>query len=278
MRRKSTWLFVCLLILRCSVADAQTRTSIRLEPKPDQTVHVTTTQEFAISFSGGAAAGEAPPEMLTETVLGYTQVNGPFDDQNRMESQLTLERIEMRQSINGIAKPLGNIAKLQGRSLTAVFDRGGKLVDLKVPQDLQDASSVLKQMVAFAYSALSFLPPTAMSVGDTETAPSTIPLRLPGSATPLPYQTRTATTLRAVEKNGGDRVARLEQLIQSAGSTDLLKVKGTGTIEVNLDRGFVAATTTEWSFEGDDKMAQTGTASPLGAVHGTIRVTVASHE
>jgi hypothetical protein len=162
--------------------------------------------------------------------------------------------------------------------VTAVFDRGGRLVDLRVPQDLQQVSAVLKQLVAGAYGAWNFLPAAEMSVGETETAPSIIPLRLPRNTTPVPYQTRTVTKLRAVEKNGIDRVARFEQHIESAAETDLMKVNGTGTIDVNLDRGFVMASATEWSFAGNDGMTGSANAAQSGAVRGTLRVTMAASE
>jgi hypothetical protein len=270
---------MCLLVLKCAAAGAETRISIRLEPKADQSIHVTSTQGFSIGLDKGAAAGEpAAPQIVSETVLGYLQANGRFDDQGQMESQLTIERFEMTQSFNGKAKSPGNLGQFVGRSMTAVFDRAGKLVDLKLPTELQPASTVLRQLVAGAYGALNFLPAAAMSVGETVTAPSTIPLRLPTSRTPVPYQTRTVTTLSAIEKSGGDRVARFAQRIESATDTDLLKVNGTGTIDVNLDRGFVTASATEWSFAGDSGGTRGASTATPGAVHGTMRVTVSAHE
>ena len=267
------------MFLICAVAGAQTRISVRPTPKPDQTVHITSKQEFSISLDGGAAAGlPASSQIMTEMVLAYTQANGRFDDEGRMESQLTIDRLDMKQSINGNAKPPGNVGQVLGGSITAVFDRQGKLVEIKVPKELQQASAILKQLVAGANGPISFLPATAMSVGDTETVPSTIPLQLSGSAAPVPYQTRTVTTLRAVEKTGDDRVAHFEQRVESAAATDLLKVNGTGTIDVNLDRGYISASATEWNFVGDSGMTRSATAAPGGAVRGTIRVTVSAHE
>ncbi|HEY2016974.1 MAG TPA: hypothetical protein VGH38_25895 [Bryobacteraceae bacterium] len=270
---------LCLLVLRGAVPAAQTRISVRLEPKPERIIHVTTSQEFSMALNGGASTDAlAGSQIVTETVLGYAQANGHFDDQGRMESQLTIERIDMKQSLNGTAKSPANLDQFVGRSMTAVFDRAGKLVDVKVPKDMQPASTVLKQLVAGANGATNYLPAAEMSVGETETSPSTIPLRLPGSATPTPYQTRTVTTLRAVEKSGSDRVARFDQRIDSAGETDSLKVKGTGTIDVNLDRGYVTASSTEWSFSGESTMSGSAPASQRGAVRGVMRVKVTAHE
>lgn len=257
----------------------ETRISIQREPKANQVLHVTTTQELSISPEGSTvAAGSAAGQIATETVLGYTQANGRFDDQGRMESYLTIERIDMKQAVDGTTKPPGNLTQLLGRSVTAVFDRSGKLVDLKVPQDLQQTSPVLKQLVAGANGPWNFLPAAAMSVGETETTPSTIPLRIPGGTTPVPYQTRTVTKLRAVDKSGNDRVAHFEQRIESAAETDLMKVNGTGTIDVNLDRGFVTASTTEWTFGGGTGTPINSATAQPGAVQGTIKVTMAANE
>src|SRR5436190_3755059 len=154
------------LFLICAVAGAQTRVSVRPEPKPDQTLHVTSKQEFSISMDGGVAPGQpAAAQIMTEMILEYTQANGRFDEQGRMESQLTIEHFDMKQSINGNPKPPGNVGQLLGSSITAVFDRGGKLVDVKVPKELQQASAILKQLVAGANGPVSFLPATAMLVG-----------------------------------------------------------------------------------------------------------------
>jgi hypothetical protein len=275
----SRWLVLCLLVAGCAVAGAQVRIPIRPAPKPDQTIHVTTTQEFSISMDGGAAAGEpGRAQFVTKSVLGYIQSNGRFDDQGRMESRLTIDRIEAEQTLNGTAKPQGNIGQIVGRSLTAVFDRAGKLVDIKVPQELQQASGTLKQLVAGAYGAWNFLPETAMAIGETATVPSDIPLRLPGSTTTAPYQTRTVIRLSAVEKGDRDRIARLEQRIESAAETDQLKVNGAGTIDVNLDRGFVTASTIEWTFTGVFPATGSAAAAQSAQVRATVKVTVTANE
>ncbi len=268
----------CLLIAGGAVAGAQTRISVRPEPKPDQSIHVTATQAISISLDGAAAGQPEAALVATEAVLGYTQTNGRFDDQGRMESQLTIERFDIKQSLNGSTKPSDNIGDLVGGSMTAVVDRGGKLVDLQVPKELQQASSVLKQLVAGVYGALNLLPPSAMAIGESESLPSTIPVRLPGSKTSVPYQTLTVTTLRAVDNNGSDRIAHFEQRVESAAGTDLTKVDGTGTIDVNLDRGFVTASATEWTFAGDLRTTNGATAAQPVAFRGVIKVTVAAHE
>lgn len=272
-------LVLWLLVAGGAVADAQIRFSIRPAPKPDQTIHVTTTQEFSISMNGGApAGGPGGAQLVTKSVLGYTQSNGRLDDQGRMESRLTIDRIEADQTLNGKPNTPGNMDQLVGRSLTAVFDRTGKLVDITVPKELQQASGMLKQLVAGAYGASNFLPDSTMALGDTATVPSDIPLRLPGSTATAPYRTRTIVKLRAVDTRGSDRIARLEQRIESAEENAQLNVNGAGTIDVNLDRGFVTASEIEWTFTGAIPATGSAAAGQPSQVRGTVKVTVTANE
>ena len=124
-------------LLGCAVAGAQTRISMRSEPKPDQSIHVTSTLAMSINLDGAAAGQPATSVVMTETLLGYTQTNGRFDDQGRMELQLTIERFDIKQSLDGNVKSSANIGDLVGGSMTAVVDRQGKLVDLRVPKELE---------------------------------------------------------------------------------------------------------------------------------------------
>jgi hypothetical protein len=248
------------------------RISSRLEPKPDQTIHVTTSQK--VSISGNIGTQNA--QIVTESVLAYKQVNGRYDDQGRMEANLTIERVELQQTIAGNTKSSPGLDALVGRNLTAIFDRSGKLVDVNVPKDLDQIASQLKQMTGGAYSGVNLLPVAPMAVGDTETIPSAIPLRLPGGGT-SPYQTRTTTTLRSVEKSGNDQIAHFEQRIESVAQSDQLTVTGSGAVDVNLDRGFITATSAEWNFEGNDPTSSKAPSAPT-AVRGTIKITVTAHE
>jgi hypothetical protein len=264
-----------LLALSFGIA-AQPRISTRYEPRADQVLHMTTTQALRLSSEAQTESAAGTPLLVTESELRYVQTNGRFDDGDRMKCQLTIVDFSLKQYVNGNPKPSGNIGALAGRTLTAIVDRGGKLVDLQVPEDLKQASTVLKQLVAGAYGVVNLLPAESMSVGDTVTIPSSIPLRLRAGVEPMQHQTRALTTLRALEKHGGQRVARLEQRIESAG-TETMKVNGVGTIDVNLDRGFVAASSTEWTFLGYG-IPGSASQAPTGAVRATMQVSVTAHE
>jgi hypothetical protein len=275
----SRWLVLSLIIATGTVAGAQTQISIQSAPTPEQTLHVTATQELAISTTLGATAGEpGGAQVITKAVFGYTQSNGRFNDEGRMDSQLTIDRIEMVQTLNGRLKPPSDMAQYVGHSLTAVFDRSGKLVDIRVPKELQQGTSLLKQLVAAAYGALNFLPNVSMTIGETVDAPSDVPLALPGSSAKASFQTRTVMKLRAVEQSGQDRIARLEQRIESVDETAPIKVNGSGTIDLNLDRGFVTASETEWIFTGAFAARGTAATPPASQIRGTLKVTVTANE
>jgi len=81
---------LCLLVAAPAVAGAQTKITLRPTPKPQQTLHVTTTQEFSISMDPGPTAPGV--QVLNKVVFDFTQSNGTFDDQDRMESRLVVKR------------------------------------------------------------------------------------------------------------------------------------------------------------------------------------------
>jgi hypothetical protein len=266
------------MVLPIEGGGAEMRISVRPEPRPDQTIYVTTRQEFAVSMSIVGSTGEPQtPQIITESVLAYKQVNGRFDDHGRMEVQLTVEQFNVKQSLNGTAKKAGNPGELLGRSFVAVLDRTGKLVDLRVPKETQQGA-LLKQLVAAAYGPVSLLPAGTVAVGATETMLSTIPLRLSGTGTSEQYRTRTIMVLRAIEKNGKNRIAHFNQRLESAPDMQMVKVIGTGNIDVNLDRGFVIGSTTEWTFAGDAANAPTSGSPAKGLVQGKFRITVEARE
>lgn len=250
----------------------------RPEPRPDQTTRVTATQELALSMRVAGSAGEPRmAQLVSESLIAYKQVNGRFDDQGRMEAQLTIERFDVKQSLNGMPRKTNNPDDIVGRSLTAVLDRTGKLLDLKVPKEVPQGA-LLKQLVAAAYAPAGQLPEGEMAVGVTETKLSTIPLRMAGMGAET-YRTNTTTVLEAVEKSGENRVARFQQRIESAPGMELVKVNGTGTVDVNLDRGFVIKSTMEWTFEGAAGSARASSSStPASPVQGKYRVIVLTDE
>ena len=280
MKRTCFRLAVCAVLLQHGASSEQERIAIRLQPKPNQTVHVRTTQRLSIELHlGPASAGSAgtAAQMNTEASLAYTQVNGTFDQNGRMDAQITIEKLELKQNINGVEKPQQDLSQFNGRLITAVLDRNSKLLDVKVPKEMEQAASILKQMVGAAYGPANVLPARDMTVGEKAEVPTAIPLRLPGATGPGAYQTRTATTLRAVERIGNDRIARLEQQIMSADPQAALLINGAGKMTVNLDQGFITESASEWSFAAENGLTGKSDAAKTGASRGTMTTTTAAH-
>jgi len=218
------------------------------------------------------AAGSPSIDIANKSVLGYTQANSRVDDQGRMQSQLTIDRFETEQTMNGAAQPSSGAADVIDQSLTAFFDRTGKLVDVTIPKELQRSSSLILQIVAATYGTVGFLPESPMAVGDTAEVNTDVPLRLPGSTPGSPYRTRTIVKLQAVLERGGDKIARIDQRIESAKDGQPMVLSGSGTIDVNVDKGFIAASSTEWTFNG---RVPTGDATARSAqARGSMRLHV----
>jgi len=256
---------------------------VRPLPKPGQVIAVTTTQDMRFAVTRDTPANEsATPimQMSMKTELGFTQTNGEPNDRGQIQATLAIDAIGAQETINGTAKPSIKPDLVVGKSVTAVFDRDGRLVDVIVPQNLSEASAVLKQMIAAAFAAPNFMPAATLAVGEKTTVPSAIPMRIPGAPPGTPLVATTTTTLKAIEGKGADRTARFAQQIASAADVadDQLKIAGNGTIDVNLARGFVAASDLEWTFDGPLASRTGASAAQSQTMHGTMKVTVTGRQ
>jgi hypothetical protein len=270
--RCSTVLGLGLVVAWGTAAAAQTRVAIRPLPKPGQVIHVTTQQEVLLR-TGEKAAEPGPAQRHSKGLLVFTQKNGQFAAQDRMEAQVTIERLELENSAGGRQRSGPDTTTVKGRVLVIEFDRSGKLLGIKVPPDMREVSSSLTQLLAGAYGTVNFLPDVTLGVGEETSSASELPMRLPGTEK-ASLETRVNLTLRAIDKKGNDRVARLTQRIDVATETSQLKVTGGGTIDVNLDGGFVSATDTEWEISGT---APAGTgAKPSPPFYGSIKIRVSA--
>src|SRR5262245_31955011 len=116
--------FVASLLVACSIAaDAQTAVSVRPVAAAGRTIHVTTTQDLSISATG---LGPGPIAMQSAGTLAFTQVNKPFNDQGQMDAEITIEKLEMTQSLNGATGPkAADAIDPVGQKMVVVFDRTG---------------------------------------------------------------------------------------------------------------------------------------------------------
>ena len=262
---------------------AQTeRITIRLAPKPDQIVHYRTSTDMDMEMTGlNAPDGvPAPPAMHMDMKMGMasTQVINHPDDQGRFDSQFTLDEMTMDMTMNGQKMPMPNTAAnpLVGRTMGATYDAHGAGVNMTLPPELQAMSEAVKQMLEAMYKTV---PASAtIGIGETTTIPYVVALPVPGR--PLGMTGQVRMHLIAIDQDGPDRVARFEQTLDmtidtpapadpdspNAAPAPTFKMSGGGTLEWNLDRGFVKASDMQTTVEGQ----------MLGAhMQGTMRATMA---
>lgn len=261
-----------LSMLWSAAAAAQTGVSIRPEPKPGEVIQVTTSLE--IEIRGGERAHEPGPAMIAlKGRLIYSQANTSFDAQDRMEAQITIERLEFEEILGGKTRPPSvDYPKASDRVVVAVFDRAGKLVSTKVPSDMRSVAATLTQLLAATYGVMSYLPPAVLAVGESVSTESELPFRLPSALVEGPLKARTKITLRELGQSGAERTAQLDQTIDLTADASRLSLSGGGAITINLDRGFVTASETAWYVSGVMPQA-TGQSIP---VHASIKTAVAA--
>lgn len=269
--------FVASLLVACSIAaDAQTAVSVRPVASPGRTIHVTTTQDLSVSATG---LGPGPMALQASGTLAFTQVNKAFNDQGQMDAEVTIEKFETTQSLNGATgrKPADAIDPV-GQKLVVAFDRTGKPGTVSAPKELQALTASLQPLLTGVFAVILAIPETPMMVGETrQIDASALPLRLPGVANAGAVLPKLSITLRAIDRVNGDRIARLTQSAESTGAADQLTVSGTGTIDVNIDKGFVTSSAMDWSVDGA-LPAVGGGASPNSRLQGTFKMSLNATE
>jgi len=257
------------------------RISIRLVPKPASTVHYRFTHEVALDISPDApAAGSVSIPPITTRMkmnMACTQVNGSRDAEGQLESQMTCDEVDASMTLNGQPMPGGLPAgQMAGFHVTLKYDDQGKVVDVQMPSDLPATSGIPMKQLITAFS--NVLPPVTLGIGETTSVPLDLPLPMPaagGSASPA-LQGRTVLKLLSVEREnareGADRIAHFESTtdvsVNNSDSTSAstgplpgvkldFRVNAKGTLDANLDGGFIRTNQTEGTFDG--------TVSPQGA-------------
>jgi hypothetical protein len=228
---------------------AQGRVGVRPVPKPGEVIHVTARQDLLLRF-GGNPEEPAPPYLELNNALTFTQTNGTFGGDGKLNAQIVIDTLVLNESLGGMPRQGPDTSGVKGRLLVVTLDRTGKLLGIKVPPDLRDVSSRLTQILAGAFGMINFLPAVELAVGEETINATELPMRLPGNVSQGPLEARTTLKLRAVDRQGGSRIARLEQAIDVATATTTIQITGGGTADVNLDRGFVSGAQTEWKMSG----------------------------
>ena len=119
------------------------------------------------------------------------------------------------------------------------------------------------------------LPTTPLAIGDTVTVPTSMGIPLPGLAEASGgnrIESKVTFKLVAIEREGDDRIAKLEQRTEGTLSGVMnMQMNGTGTLDWNVDKGFVRGGTSDLKLEMNMQVpGGTGTMK----ITGTIRMTL----
>jgi len=233
---------------------AQDKVQLRLVPQPDQWVQFHMVQEMS---TGGAAAASdrVAPDMLVKMVATFTQTTGHPDPDGRVKAEVTYDEFSATMTTGGKTTPIAKPFPLLGQQMTAIYDAQGKLVDIQPPGEMPaPVVAQIRQMMASVFSGLGS---NSFAVGETVSMP--IDMTVPSTTAAAPALTGTMSmTLRSIAEEGGERIAHFNQKMQlsmdgarklpNAGSstesrtmTMSMKMAGGGTMDYNVNRGFMVA-------------------------------------
>ncbi len=260
---------------------------IRLVPPPDQWVEFHLTLDMTMqSPKPPGGSGPAIPSGSAHTTMTYTQTTGHPDADGRVKAEVTFEDFSGTATTGDKTIPITMPDVLAERPFTAVYDSQGKLLDIDFPSNLPAATvaQVRQMMTAFFNGRV----PQAVGIGETVATPLT--MQLPGAGGQAADLNGTNwLTLRAVETRGGERLAHFDQKVESSivralplparegaaadAVTLTVHTLGTGTMDYNVDRGFVVAnaltTTIDTKIAGDKPLPK---GMPAIGLHMTMKM------
>lgn len=262
------------------------KVSIRMAPRPGQTVRMTSAQEadIDISIDGAAAApGVMAMKMAMRMVAAMTQKTGAVKPDGTLDAEITYDQFRIEMSINGQAMPADFNNPLTGKTVVFTYNQMGDIVRVQgMPDGLPE--DMFRQLMG---SMFGNLPAAALAVGETTTAPMdfTLPLPVPGAAA-MKLTGETRLTLVSVDKDARGRSATFTSttaggIASDSGSPDGqgktafdLDLRGEGTYVINLDTGMLRSNNVTSSVNG--KMKAAGAASPGMTMRGTVTLSMTS--
>jgi hypothetical protein len=265
---------------------AQERITMGMTPRFGQVLSSRTTLAMVTDIAPNMGADTPPiefPRMKMEMtmVTAATTTIGVPDEQGRYEATVAVDEMSNTITMNGQPAPFPvPTSALSGTTITFTYDRDGKIVDAKAP-GMDAMIDMVKKMILNVAGLAS---PVSLAIGETSTVATTFSLPLPGGTGPL-STAEMRMTLVSITPEGADRIAHLTTTTTSrvaglsapgpAGSDAgvTMEMSGTGTLDVNLDRGFAKSVQTEGTF--DTAMAlpgKPGTSMPPMRMHGTMKM------
>ena len=266
--------------------------SLRMAPAPGQTVQMLMTQKMDIEMSleGTPVPGLAPMRMVMQSTMVMTQKTGPRKPDGSIEVEMTYDQIRSELTMNDQTTPAVDANKeLIGKPVVVTYSASGEVVGVRgVPAVTGLSDETFRQMLGAFYGNL---PVTALSVGETTTAPLdfNLPLPLPGAAA-LKMTGETILKLVAIDKNAEGRSARFDSTTSGKMASELaapdgksqmkfnFTMSGDGTTVMDLDKGLPRSHLLTSTFVGKmDMPPGAPTAVPPSMnMRGTMNVVVTS--
>ena len=231
---------------------AQPKITLRTVPAPNQVIRLSMTQDLAFDVvMEGMAMG--PIKVEGHMTFGGLERVGAPDAQGMVVAEVTLDDVTIDMKTNGSPTPTPmNAEQIKGKTITVIYDAQGKVVDVKTPEGLGDSGGNMKEMI----SALSgAIPNATLAIGESTTTTVSVPLPIPipGNAGPTTLESKTTSKLVSITREGADHIASLDQTTAAGTSRTMevpgpngpmsasveLKMTGTGTLQLNVDKGFV---------------------------------------
>jgi hypothetical protein len=252
--RPSALLLVAVCLAASGAAAQTERIQLRLVPLPDQWVQFHLVQEMMTAPSDNDG-DKALPDIDVKTLATFTQTTGHPDADGRVRAEVTYDELSATITTAGQTKPAPVPSALLGQQMIATYDAQGKLLDIQPPGDMP--APVVAQIRQMMTSVFSGLGSNSFAVGETVSMP--IDMTMPSATAAAPALTGTMSmTLRSIGEDGGERIAHFNQKMQlsmdavrklpNAGSatqartmTMSMKMVGGGTMDYNVNRGFMVA-------------------------------------
>jgi hypothetical protein len=229
-----------------------------------------------------AAAPDAAVQSLKvsgQTSFEVTETVGEPDADGRISAAFTWDTVTSDMTLNGA--PVSSetpLARLQGQTMTVVYDRQGTPVDLKVPEALAASGLNFKELLTMVAGRM---PAATLGIGESASFPFDLSLPMPtaGGAPPR-LAGEGAYTLRSIHREGQASIADLDiagdaKMVSEnpAGAggpiTADLRMHVAGTCQWDVNRRYMRASDQRTTVEG------TISGGPLNmALHGTIRIRV----
>jgi hypothetical protein len=269
------------------VVIAQTeKVSVRMAPKPNQTVHQTSSMEMDLDMLIAGTAAPPAMKMAMRMTMAMTLKTGALKPDGTVDAELTYDQFRGEMSLNGQTMPMDASNPLAGKTIVTTYNRSGEVVGVKGLEAAGLTDNAFAQMMGPFYGDL---PVTALAVGETTTGPLNLmlPLPLPGAG-PMKMVGQTQLRLVSIDNDARGRSATFESTIAGKLENDAaspdgkgkvsfdMSLAGQGTHIINLDTGIVRSNAATTSVDGKINMAA-GTAAPAVqgmTIRGTMRMTM----